>query len=80
MDAATAASSFTARPRLATLGIALALCALVPAAPVHAQADEPLAKLVIVMRDGTSVPTISGLSGDTGTPRRTALPCGCIWG
>lgn len=47
------------RLRAAAARIALALCALVAAGLVHAQADEPLGKLVIVMREGTSVPTAS---------------------
>lgn len=38
---------------------ALAACLAVPAGSAWAQADEPLTKLVIVMRDGTSVPTAS---------------------
>jgi len=46
-------------PRLACLALVLCLALAVPAAPVQAQADEPLAKVVIVMRDGTSVPVAS---------------------
>lgn len=46
-------------PLARVLPLCLSLVLALPAAPVWAQADEPLTKLVIVMRDGTSVPVAS---------------------